>query len=349
MSAKHMRLHRRVQHHLFRTPKRTAISFTTIFSVIGITGLLILQLATRPPLPRQTNAAGLVAPAGFTQNAAGIDLSVWNADNPSGPLTFGIARATYGIFPDARYANHVAAFRARGWAVGAYAFGIDQSGRDQAIAFLGVARGADFLALDLESNDGSTMTLDEARDFISAVHATGRKIGLYHSRSGFPNLGQDWNWVAQWSTSPPTIPWAIWQWTGAWLDRNVFNGSPAAMRAFASDQRLVPSAGLVVTSRTSVAEAQRMRTYLVALERTVTGYIVNLSAVRARTAYQDAQLATYRARRAAWADDIAFLDHFITLRRYIANLSAVARPTAKQRAELSTYTARLASWLPRTL
>jgi lysozyme len=161
----------------------------------------------------------------------GIDVSRHQSTTPAlGGLSFAFARATYGSYGDSKYAVHSAAFRAAGIVAGAYHFGRSTPSPElQVAAFLKAAGGADLLALDLESDGGNVpMSAAQARAFIAAVHAAGRKIGLYHSRSGFPSLGQDWNWVAKWGSAAPTgIPWAFWQWQGSPLDRNRFNGTLA--------------------------------------------------------------------------------------------------------------------------
>jgi hypothetical protein len=116
---------------------------------------------------------------------------------------------------------------------GAYHFGTHGNVSGQVDAFLATAKGVNLLALDLETNGADTMTHDEAALFLRLVHAKGHKIGLYHSLSGYPHLGQDWNWVARWGTAPPPSPWAFWQYAGSPLDRDRFNGSLAQLRVLA--------------------------------------------------------------------------------------------------------------------
>jgi len=170
----------------------------------------------------------------------GIDVSRWNAV-PSqamlAPLEFAFAKASQAYWRDPRYSDHVAAFRRAGLIVGAYHFGVGSSQSfvaQQVRTFLAAAAGADLLALDLERNgNGPTMSQAEAREFIRLVKASGRSIGLYHSRSGFPSLGQSWNWVAQWGSRPPDIAWAFWQYQGSPLDRNRAAGTLADLRRLA--------------------------------------------------------------------------------------------------------------------
>jgi hypothetical protein len=168
----------------------------------------------------------------------GIDVSYAQTHTPSlAGLAFAFARATYGVATDSMYATHAAAFRKAGIVLGAYAFGVNADGSAQARVFLAVAHGADLLALDQEQEyrtDPVTgkkipippMTDAQAVAFIATAHKAGYKCGLYHSDSGFPDHGQDWNWVANWDAQPAR-PFAFWQHRGAPLDLDHFNGTLA--------------------------------------------------------------------------------------------------------------------------
>jgi len=172
----------------------------------------------------------------------GYDVSHWQSKTPN--LTgkgFLFARATYGASVDDMYAVHQGNVRTLyPWVVmGAYHFGRPVTTGDtvaeQVSSFLLVAAHADLLALDLEP-DGShgQMTRTDARRFIAAVHARGRKIGLYHSESGFPStLRQDWDWVAKWGLTPPAAGWTFWQYTDHPIDRDRFNGTLAELKQLA--------------------------------------------------------------------------------------------------------------------
>lgn len=168
---------------------------------------------------------------------AGVDVSEYNGLASTAGLAFAFARATYGPHLDERYDAHAAHFRAAHIVLGAYHFGVGWATPDaQADAFLAGALGADLFALDLETDKTKTMTEAQARAFIGAVHRRGKRIGLYHSESGFPgDLGQDWNWRAKWTSlgrvglNRPRSPWAFWQWQGTTLDRDWFNGDRAAL------------------------------------------------------------------------------------------------------------------------
>lgn len=166
----------------------------------------------------------------------GLDISRWQGTTPNlSGKSFLFARATYGAVHDGMYATHIANARKAGCLVGAYHFGVgDVSVPDQVHAFLAAAGSVDFYVLDLESNGRhASMTNGQAAAFIGMVKAKGHKIGLYHSDSGFPSLGQDYNWVAKWSVNAPARSWAFWQYRGSPLDLDRFNGSLAKLRALA--------------------------------------------------------------------------------------------------------------------
>jgi lysozyme len=167
---------------------------------------------------------------------AGIDISHWQSTTPPlNGLGFVFVRATYGAYRDGLYAMHADAVRRAGLVLGAYIFGRATPVADQVAAFLGVGGEADLLVLDLERDTtaSSSMSLDQARSFIAAIHARGRRIGLYHSESGFAELGQDFDWVANWSREP-TRHWDFWQYQGSPLDRDLFHGSTTELRALVS-------------------------------------------------------------------------------------------------------------------
>jgi hypothetical protein len=174
-------------------------------------------------------------------NARGIDCSHWQTATPSlAGLDFLIARATYATTPDDKYAQHFANGRKANVVTAAFHFGVGAGQAtiaSQASAFLRYAGAADLLNLDLESNgtSGLSMSGTEGQAFIAAVKSADtrkRKVGLYHSASGYPDLGQDYNWVAEWGATPPAIKWTFWQYRGSPLDLDYFNGDRAALNAF---------------------------------------------------------------------------------------------------------------------
>lgn len=169
----------------------------------------------------------------------GLDVSAHQESTPAlAGFDFLIARAAYGSHLDARFPLHVAAARARGLVVGGYLFGrsVEDVG-DQVAELLGAVDaigGVDLVALDVE-RDGSNpaMTERQGRAFIAAVQAAGRRIGLYHSTSGYPAdaWGADWRWVADYRPiDEPPIPWDVWQKRGSPLDIDVFRGTADQLR-----------------------------------------------------------------------------------------------------------------------
>jgi hypothetical protein len=176
----------------------------------------------------------------------GIDVSHWQTRTPPlGGVSFLIARATVGTGPDERYALHIGNARKAGIVTGAYHFNWSTlTIASQVKAFIATAGDVDLYALDVERDAGSgtpRFSPAEARDFIARFHdATGKRIGLYMSESDFyRDVGQDWNWVANWSRRP-SIPWKLWQYGKSTLhtppptiDGDVFNGTIAELRTFA--------------------------------------------------------------------------------------------------------------------
>lgn len=156
----------------------------------------------------------------------GIDVSHYQQTTP--PLTglsFLFARATYDVIADDKYAMHMANAEKAGLVRGAYHFGTGRSPVDKQVsAFLAAVGDVSLFALDLES-DAVPMTQDQAAAFIKGVQAAGMgKIGLYHSDSGFPHLGQDFDYVADYGVEPRR-PFSFWQYRGSPLDLDYFNGT----------------------------------------------------------------------------------------------------------------------------
>src|SRR5260221_13844583 len=81
----------------------------------------------------------------------------------------------------------------------------------QAAVFLKAAGDVDFYFLDVEGRHA--MSYPQIKAFFAAVRKAGKQIGLYGSESGFPSLGQDYSWVANWS-STPSSPDAFHQYRG---------------------------------------------------------------------------------------------------------------------------------------
>ena len=166
--------------------------------------------------------------------AHGIDVSKWQGTTPNlTGLDFLFARASIGTLTDETYDRHIAKAKAAGLLTGAYHFGDEGSTpAAQAKTFLAKAGDVDFYFLDHEGT--RRMGSAAAKDFIRRVRDVKGRCGLYASLSGFPSFGQDYNWIALWAGSAPPIPWAFWQYQGSPLDKDVFNGTLAELRAFAA-------------------------------------------------------------------------------------------------------------------
>ena len=146
---------------------------------------------------------------------------------------------------------------------GAYHFGVGADGRDQADHFLEAADPIDstLIVLDYEANRvGPTMTLDQAREFVTHLDAhLSRFPGIYsgslikqqlgNAQTPDPVLSHCFLWIAQYSGQKPVnIPntfrtWTLWQYTDGvhgqaphtvagigQCDRDQFNGSLANLR-----------------------------------------------------------------------------------------------------------------------
>lgn len=165
----------------------------------------------------------------------GIDVAKYQPVSPDPATTvpniqFYIAKATQGTTPDPTYAAHVVhARQANIPVVGAYHFGTNSDPAAQLAAFLKTAGKVELYALDVEGVNG--MTSVQAKQFIAGLKSAGHKAVMYHSLSGFPNYGQDLNWVAYYSKLPPPIHWDFWQYGSATtnVDGDRYNGSTAAM------------------------------------------------------------------------------------------------------------------------
>ena len=171
-----------------------------------------------------------------------------------------IHKATQGLnYKDPMYtANRQKALDA-GLLWGAYHFGTGGNGAGQADFFLAAVNPTPgtLIVLDYEPNtQGATMSLDDARAFVTQVNTTlGRFPGLYSGslikqqlgNNSDPILSQCFFWLAQYGPNavvPPNWPtWTLWQYTDGNLgpqphtvpgigacDRDKFNGDPDALR-----------------------------------------------------------------------------------------------------------------------
>lgn len=172
-----------------------------------------------------------------------------------------IHKATQGTgMVDNMYQQNRQQAQAAGLLWGAYHFGSAGDGVQQADFFLQTAAPdpQTLLILDYEPNGNSTMTLDQAKAFVSRVQAvTGKFPGFYSGslikqqlggQPADPLLSQCFLWLAQYGPAPTNIPatwptWTMWQYTDGNLgpqphsvngigncDRDQFNGTLQALQ-----------------------------------------------------------------------------------------------------------------------
>jgi lysozyme len=172
-----------------------------------------------------------------------------------------IHKATQGLSSvDPMYATNKPAIKAANLLFGSYHFGDGSDGSEQAKAFLATAAptAGELVALDLENNpSGSSMTLEEARAFVTEIFNTiGKWPVLYsgHDLKGMlngaadPVLANCPLWLAQYGSAAVLPPgWAnysLWQYTDGALgnpppvpgighcDRDKFNGDATNLPNF---------------------------------------------------------------------------------------------------------------------
>lgn len=178
----------------------------------------------------------------------GIDVSRWQGSTPSlAGLSFLIAKATEGTWPDPMFAKHIANARAAGLVVGAYHFARDDVALpDQVDAFLAATADVPWLAFDVEGRHA--WSLAALRQAVKRVHDAGRQVGVYMSDSAYLEAGQDWRWVARWSPTAPTRHWDLWQYRGSPADLDRFDGTLDELRELAGQEaQMVP---LPITDQT---------------------------------------------------------------------------------------------------
>ncbi|MFB9127919.1 muramidase [Paraburkholderia dipogonis] len=194
----------------------------------------------------------------ISHHNANVDFSALKAAGIVGV----IHKATQGVTGvDPTYASHRASAQQQGLLWGAYHFGTDSDGVQQAVSFLDAVGDVSntLIALDFESNPtGPSMSLEEARAFVTHVaSATGRYPGFYsgHDIKQLLGTGTDtvlsncWFWLAQYGPTAVVPPnwtrWTLWQYTDGALgpppteipgvgrfDRDIFNGDEDELRSF---------------------------------------------------------------------------------------------------------------------
>ena len=141
-----------------------------------------------------------------------------------------IQKATQGTsYRDPTYQTNFQQAQSLSLAWGAYHFGNGDDGIAQADSFLNAVQptAGTLLVLDFESNTaGSTMSLQDAKDFVTHIQAaTGIWPGLYGGSYLKEQLGSQadpilqncWLWLAQYGPTPVLPPgwdnWTLWQFT----------------------------------------------------------------------------------------------------------------------------------------
>jgi lysozyme len=187
-----------------------------------------------------------------------VDLVAAKADGILGVFH----KATEGLgFVDDTYAVRRQLAADAGLLWGAYHFGTGADGVAQAQHFLAVAQPGpdDLLVLDFEPNEhGPTMTMDQARDFVTHLQSvTGRWPGFYSGSlikqqlggTLDPVLASCWFWLSEFGPRAVVPPnwssWTMWQYTDGNVgpqphsvagigkcDRDQFNGTPEELTAF---------------------------------------------------------------------------------------------------------------------
>lgn len=184
----------------------------------------------------------------------GIDLSHWQSSTPPlGTLSFVWVRLTVGTATDDKAAMHIANARAAGLPVFGYHFAYgDISLPAQISAFTAAAKGwgIEIGAMDIEGTRQPSQS--QTATLIAGAKAAGLRCGLYRSDSVFFNAGQDFNWVAKWSSTQPARAWTFWQDSDSYtesaysgrLDHDWFNGTDADFAAW----QAIPLAGDTVNT-----------------------------------------------------------------------------------------------------
>lgn len=202
--------------------------------------------------------SGLNAVVDISHHNANVDFTKLKAAGILGV----IHKATQGLGgADPTYVAHRAGALGAGLLWGAYHFGTDSEGVQQAIAFLDVVGDPSnaVLVLDFEPNPtGPSMSLEEARAFVTHIkEATGRYPGFYSGHyikdllgtAADPVLANCWFWLAQYGPTAVVPPnwntWTLWQYTDGALgppptevpgvgrfDRDLYNGTPDELKSF---------------------------------------------------------------------------------------------------------------------
>lgn len=178
----------------------------------------------------------------MSSDVLGIDVSQYQAGDISRLLvgkSFAAARASIGTHKDTTYDVHAREIQQAKLPLIAYHYLIPPGPGDgtQSKAFLNAISRyhPDIAALDVERSALNFPRVAEG--WIALVRKAfggSMKILLYSSEGTWPgNLGQDGNWVANWSQEP-RIPYRFWQYSnsGNRLDLDRWHGTLAELHAW---------------------------------------------------------------------------------------------------------------------
>ena len=170
----------------------------------------------------------------YSFNAYGVDVSTWQGEIDwnalHGEIDYAIIRAGYGTGnEDKQYQRNYDNAKATGTPIGvywySYAYNADQA-REEAYSLLPLLAGRQFeypIYYDIEESDifATGLTSEIAKAFCEVLEANKYYCGLYSSSSSFNAYFNDEVktayalWVAQWSSSEPSLNWGMWQYSDA--------------------------------------------------------------------------------------------------------------------------------------
>jgi len=141
----------------------------------------------------------------------GVDVSKYQSQTPSlAGVHFLIARAGIAEKPDPTYGMHIANAKKAGIATGSYYYNWGALSVSEQVDYYRKIEGdVDIHVIDWEGTEGFTAA--QTADFIRIYKArSGNRMFLYASEGRFRDLGQDGNWIANYSREPSKA-YDIWQ------------------------------------------------------------------------------------------------------------------------------------------
>ena len=164
----------------------------------------------------------------YSFNAYGVDVSTWQGEIDwnalHGEIDYAIIRAGYGTGnEDNQYQRNYDNAKATGTPIGvywySYAYNADQA-RAEAYSLLPLLAGRQFeypIYYDIEEQDifATGLTSEIAKAFCEVLEENKYYCGLYSSSSSFNAYFKTAYalWVAQWSSSEPSLNWGMWQYS----------------------------------------------------------------------------------------------------------------------------------------